>query len=59
MLHMYKKNNYRVFLHNLLKKTQFGTLYAWNMAYRLLHYINIVYSKVLQFAANNDMTKQS
>jgi len=47
----------------LLQKTQFGTLYAWNVAYRLLHYINIVYSKVLQALSiiltnQCDMSKQ-
>jgi len=59
----YVKNNYRVFLHNLLQKTQFETLYAWKVAYRLLHYINIVYSKVLQALSiiltnKYDMSKQ-
>jgi len=38
-------------------------IYAWNVAYRLLHYINIVYSKVLQALSiiltnQCDMSKQ-
>ena len=43
-----KKQLPSIFLHNLLQNNSIGTLYTWNVAYRLLHYINIVYSKVLQ-----------
>ena len=47
----------------LAPKTQFGTLYAWNVAYCLLHYINIVFNKVLQafsiiLTNQCDMSKQ-